>query len=163
MDILVHIPHEREDYVWGTKLNPKRGFDRGYWTLSRKPRFVRRGDRIWFSDLDGNVVASAVILFPDAFCPDDATAPPGEDPVARERKPAVCFDIRSVVRHEFPTPRELQVGFRGFRYVRRVDPAASFHRVRALELVGAQRAAVEESSPGRIHPRLGCGRRKRKK
>ncbi|HXK35995.1 MAG TPA: hypothetical protein VJ553_00230 [Candidatus Paceibacterota bacterium] len=140
MDILVHIPHEREDYVWGTKLNPKRGFNRGYWTLPHAPLAVRHGDRIWFSDLDGDVVASAEILTPRGWCPDDATCPPGEDPVEREKKPAVCFDIMTVIAHAFPVPHALPVGFRGFRYVRRANLSVPPKRTKALELVGAKKA-----------------------
>jgi hypothetical protein len=144
MDIIVHIPHEHEDYVWGTKFCSRRGFDQAYWTVSRKPRYAGKGDRIWFCNLDRVVVASAPILYlGNSGPPLDATCPPGtteEERERREYKPCIIFNPQDVVRHEFDMPRRLQHGFRGFRYVRRADPRVPVRKTRALELVSAERA-----------------------
>jgi hypothetical protein len=144
MDILVHIPHAQEDYVWGTKLQPKRGLTHGYWTLSGKPRFAGQGDRIWFCNLDRAVVASAVIRYIATGVPDDATHAPDateHELAERDDKPAVCFSIPSVTRHEFDMPRDITHGFRGFRYV---SPVASRGRVVGLKSVGAAGAGMRK-------------------
>lgn len=134
MDILVSIPPAAEEHVRATKLNPVSNLTHGYWTLSGHPKFAKRGDRIWFA-VFGEVVASAVILDPKDDFEEDGM-----------EKRAVCFAIPSVTGHEFSTPRELPMGFRGFRYVRRGSKHTPARQTRALEAVGAAKAKV-------LHPR----------
>ncbi len=129
MDILVCIPRKEEHYIRATKLNPISGFDIGYWTLSGHPKFTRRGDRIWFC-IFGEVVASAKITDPcDEW----------------EDKPAVCFDIPTMIGHEFSVPRGLPLGFQVFCYVRRAMKRVAAKNTQDLELVGAAKA--KELSP----------------
>jgi hypothetical protein len=138
MDILVCIPPDREEHVRATKLNPISGLTHGFWTLSGCPRFTKPGDRVWFS-IFREVFASAKILYPKNQFPAGGTRE--EDlPEDGRYKPAVCFDIPTVIGHEFDSPRGLPLGFRGFRYVRRSNKYVSAKRTKGLELVGAAKA-----------------------
>ena len=138
MDILVSIPLKEEEHVRATKLNPISGLTHGFWTLSGHPRHTKPGDRIWFSVL-GEVIASARIISPDEVFDEF-------DSCGDDGKPAVCFDIPTVVGHSFPTPHELGLGFRGFRYTRRMSKHTPVKNTNALELVGAAEAK-------RLHPK----------
>jgi|SRR3989344_1069789 len=132
MDILVSISPDKEDHVRATKLNPISGLTHGYWTMPGHPKFLKAGDRIWFS-IFGEVIASARVLNPrDEFNEDEDS----------KSKRAVCFAISTVVGHEFSTPRQLPVGFRGFRYVRRISKHTPFKKTQALEVVGATKTAT---------------------
>jgi hypothetical protein len=133
VDILVYIPADQEDHVRATKLNPISGLTDGYWTLSGCPRFTKPGDRIWFT-IYGEIIASARIIRLDDYYDD------------RDGGPAVSFDIPTVQGHSFDPPRELPLGFRGFRYVRRESKHTSIRHTKALEVVGAEEAE-------RIYPR----------
>ncbi len=129
MDILVCIPRGQEYYVRSTKLNPISGLSDGYWNLNGHPRFTKRGDRIWFC-VFGEVVASAKITDPcDEW----------------EDKPAVCFDVPTVMGHEFDVPREMPSAFQGFCYVRRAKKHVAAKWTHAIERVKAEK--VKKLSP----------------
>jgi hypothetical protein len=132
MDILVCIPVNEENRVRATKLNPISGLTDGYWTLSGHPRFAKRGDRIWFS-IFGEVVASAKIMDPhDEWDEHDSWLDEG--------RPAVRFDVPTVMGHEFDTPHKVPGSFRGFRYVRRAEKYVGANKTKALKIIGAKKA-----------------------
>jgi hypothetical protein len=139
MDILVCIPPDKEEHVLARKLNPiVGGLTHGYWMLPKCPKFAKKGDRIWFS-IFGDVIASARIISPEDSFP--AGGERVEDrPEGGEYKPAVCFNIPTVMGHEFGMPCEFPLSFKGFRYVRRANKHVSVKRTHVLEFVEAEKA-----------------------